>query len=98
MNTRCCLEQRIPYRNAIRFVFISTHGHRGPCPVSSVSAVNAAISFICEHTPGESYAVDGLIVEDSDRENGSRDSQQKIRGPSRMGEVIRLQDDVAYPF
>jgi hypothetical protein len=54
-------------KRRFEFVFISTHGYRIHAYCLSFLR-KYGYRIICEHTPGESYAVDGLIVATVDRE------------------------------
>ena len=54
-------------KRRFEFVFISTHGYRVHAQCLRFLR-KCGYRVICEHTPGESYAVDGLIVETLDRE------------------------------
>ena len=54
-------------KRRFEFVFISTHGHRVHAQCLRFLR-KCGYLVICEHTPGESYAVDGLIVATVDRE------------------------------
>jgi len=76
--------------------FISTHGHKVHASVLRFLR-KCGYLVICEHTPGESYAVDGFDSGTVDREMAPVTVSRRYAG-FEMGGSHPFEDDVAYPF